>query len=365
MLPLPQIAMSSSDDLPSSERIAAAPVAAVSSPTLRDPEFVSDDGPVTPRTPSAPPPPPAPPAVTDADLRAYLSRKDTQHRLRNVVAGALRERATRDLVNELSARAQMAILEGDARPESLERMPAWVDGAGRNTVRELFKEEKEEREIFTHDGDASGWTGDAYDGGGDRDVEDGARGGSAATAADAAADAPDESSDATPDPFLLSPWLRSRVRKDPDARALLDLLAYKAKVEEDLRRRGGGGRGTTVTALNNRRVYRLRNKYEAEWQEYKRKRDAMVLAFLKAAKIAAVVALVVCAGFLVWLALHREDEARPVDDVPQLRPAPTASADPPPDIADPTQLEPPANVDPKTGLPRPATNTRGAPSAPR
>jgi hypothetical protein len=291
--------------------------------------------------------------VTDADLRAYLSRKETQQRLRNVVAGALRDRATRDLVGELAGETQLTILDGETRPESLETMPDWVDGVARNIVRARFKDEKEERKVFTSrpvlgegDADANGRAADAYDGSRDQDEADGARArtaGHAANAADAIdsadADAPDSSGEATPDAFLLSPWLRSRANKDADERALLELLAYKARTKKTYAAIAAE-RGTTANAIS-LRIHRLRKKYEAEWQEHKRKRDAMVLAWIKAAKVAGVVVLVAFAGMLMWLVTRsRRDEARPVDDVPQLRPAPTASADPPPDIAYPTREEP-------------------------
>jgi hypothetical protein len=165
---------------------------------------------------------------------------------------------------------------------------------------------------------------------------------------------------------LLSSWLRSRTKKHPDERELLELLAYKAKTQKTYAAIAEE-RGTTVNAIN-LRVYRLRKKYESEWQQHKHRRDTMLLAWLKAAKIAGVVALIAFAGFLVWLVMRpRVEEVRPVDDLPQLRPAPTASADPP-DIADPTQQQGPAQTEEKPRVGGGAVGAggkgKGAPKAP-
>ena len=318
-------------DPPSSDRMAAAPVAAVSSPSPKDPPLVPEDASITPRTPSPPPPPPPPPAVTHADLQAYLARKETQKQLRIVVAGVLGRRANRQNVHDLAVDAQVAILGGEGRPESLETMPGWVDGVARNTVRVFFKDEREERKVIVSGAVAvEARADDMSDGKGERDAQDGARSRSVD-----GPDAPDESGEPTPDAFLLSPWLRSRVKEDPEDRALLELLAYKAKSKKTYAV-VAVERGITVAAIHNR-VYRLRNKYEDEWREHKRKRDAMMLALWKAAKITAVVVIAAGIALLLYLVMRpKRDEARPVDDFPPLGPVPTASAAPP-DIADPTQ----------------------------
>ena len=269
--------------------------------------------------------------MTLAHLQAYLARPETQKQLRIVVAGVLGRRANRQNVHDLAVDAQVAILGGEGRPESLESMPGWVDGVARNTVRVFFKGEREERKVIVTGPVAEeGRADDMSDGKGERDAQDGAR-----SKTIDGADAPDESSEPTPDEFLLSPWLRARVKEDPEDRALLELLAYKAKSKKTYAV-VAVERGLTVAAIHNR-VYRLRKKYEDEWQEHKRHRDGMMLALWKAAKITA--AFVVAAGLalLLYLVLWpRKDEARPVDDFPPLGSVPTASAAPP-DIADPTQ----------------------------
>ena len=84
--------------------------------------------------------------------------------------------------------------------------------------------------------------------------------------------------------------------------------------------------------MANLRVHRLRQKYEAEWREHKRRRDAMMLVLAKWGKVAAVAILIAIAGFVLWLVLRQKDDVRPTDDFPPLVPAPTASATPP-DIA--------------------------------
>jgi DNA-directed RNA polymerase specialized sigma24 family protein len=267
--------------------------------------------------------------VTHADLQAYLARKETQKQLRIVVAGVLGRRANRQNVHDLAVDAQVAILGGEGRPESLESMPGWVDGVARNTVRVFFKGEREERKVFVSVA-VEGRTDDTSDGKGERDALDGARSRSVD-----GADAPDESGESTPDAFLLSPWLRSRVKQDPEDRALLELLAYRAKSKKTYAV-VAAERGMTVAAIHNR-VYRLRKKYEDEWREHKRKRDTLMLALWKAAKITAGVVVAAGIALLLYLVMRpRKDEARPVDDFPPLGPVPTASAAPP-DIADPTQ----------------------------
>ncbi len=302
-------------DPPSSARMPAAPLAAVSSPSPKDPPVVPEDAPIPPRTPSSPPPSPPPPAVTHADLQAYLARPETQKQLRIVVAGVLGRRANRQNVHDLAVDAQVAILGGAGLPESLESMPGWVDGVARNTVRVFFKGEREERKVIVS-------SPVAVEGRTDDTSLDGP-------------DAPDESSEPTPDAFLLSPWLRARVKQDPEDRALLELLAYKAKSKKTYAV-VAVERGMTVAAIHNR-VYRLRKKYEDEWKEHKRNRDGMMLALWKAAKVTAVLVLAAGIALLLYLVMRpRKDEARPVDDFPPLGSVPTASAAPP-DIADPTQ----------------------------
>jgi hypothetical protein len=248
--------------------------------------------------------------VTHADLQAYLARKETQKQLRIVVAGVLGRRANRQNVHDLAVDAQVAILGGEGRPESLESMPGWVDGVARNTVRVFFKGEREERKVFVSVA-VEGRTDDTSDGKGERDALDGARSRSVD-----GADAPDESGESTPDAFLLSPWLRSRVKQDPEDRALLELLAYRAKSKKTYAV-VAAERGMTVAAIH--------------------KRDTLMLALWKAAKITAGVVVAAGIALLLYLVMRpRKDEARPVDDFPPLGPVPTASAAPP-DIADPTQ----------------------------
>ncbi len=69
--------------------------------------------------------------MTHADLQAYLARPETQKQLRIVVAGVLGRSANRQNVHDLAVDAQVAILGGEGRPESLESMPGWVDGVAR------------------------------------------------------------------------------------------------------------------------------------------------------------------------------------------------------------------------------------------
>lgn len=224
-------------------------------------------------------------AAMRASLRAYLVLPATQKHLRDVVAEKLGPRATRAVVEDLASEAQTKALEAETLAESLEAQPAWLDGIAHETVAAWRAADREERMAVS---------------------------GAFVPRGPAGLYVP---SDAETKGFLVSKWLRDQAKGNAAELELLDLIAYKARSEKSYDA-VAAERGTTPAAIYNR-IYRLKQKYEPRWQEHKRNRRSMVILLVAAAVVAVIVAL---------LLLRHRLEARPTDDLPVLRPVPTASA---------------------------------------
>ncbi len=226
------------------------------------------------------------PAITQAVLRAYLGRPETQRELRNVVAAALGDRATRDLVGELANEAQLAALTAEQLAESEESLPAWLHGVARNKVREYFAAERVLRRRTVSMDDVQSLEDRAEQA--EQRAED--EGAAAPAAGPEVLLASDGDGDGEEPAWLLSHWLRDRIRHDPQDRELVDILREKAKTKktyDEIARE----RGTTPAAIY-QRIYRLRQKHEGPWREYRRKRDlGLAVLLLLAVALLAVLAV--------------------------------------------------------------------------
>jgi DNA-directed RNA polymerase specialized sigma24 family protein len=278
-------------------------------------------------------------------LRAYLSRRDTQRRLRNVVAGALHDQANRALVDDLANEAQMAALTARERAETEASMPAWVDGIARNTAREYLRELGKLRRRMVPLFDVQ----EREDAAEQAEIlaeEDDGRTPVAAPELYVAA------IDEAP-PWLLASWLRDRTRDHPQERELLDILREKARTKKTIEQIAVE-RGTTPMAVH-QRIQRLRRKYRDGWIEYKRRRDRTMLFFLF---FGLAVALA-----LAWWIWHPRSHTpvEPVEPVqPLVRPLPpipfTSAA--PVAAPRPQALPPPSEVHPPAPPPEQERPTR-------
>jgi DNA-directed RNA polymerase specialized sigma24 family protein len=225
-------------------------------------------------------------------LRAYLSRRDTQRRLRNVVAGTLRDQANRALVDDLANDTQMAALTARELAETQESMPAWVDGIARNTVRVYFRELRDLRRRNVPLVDLQAGEDAAEQAEVAAEEDDGR---APVTAPERYVVAVDEAPR-----WLLARWLRDRTRDEPNERELLDILREHAKTKKSLDQIARE-RGTTPMAVY-QRIQRLRRKYRDGWALYRRRRERMMLVFL----------LLLGLAIAVALALWRPWRARPL-----------------------------------------------------
>jgi DNA-directed RNA polymerase specialized sigma24 family protein len=251
--------------------------------------------------------------ISIAVLRAYLSRRDTQRHIRNVVAGALGDQATRPLVDDLANDAQMEALTARELAETVESMPAWVDGVARNTVRAYFRATTSLRRRFVPLLDVQALEDAAEQAERAAEEDDGRP---PVTAPELYAEAVDEAPR-----WLLAAWLRDRTREEPQERELLDMLREKAKTKKSIEQIAQE-RGTTAMAVY-QRIQRLRRKYRDGWIEYKRRRDRMLLLFLA-------LLLVAVAAWLAWSRPWRALSDAPPTEPPQplVPPAPSVTAAP-------------------------------------
>jgi DNA-directed RNA polymerase specialized sigma24 family protein len=266
-------------------------------------------------------------------LRAYLSRRDTQRHLRNVVAGALRDQANRARVDDLANEAQMAALTARERAETDESMPAWVDGIARNTVRAYLRELQSLRRRFVPLVEAQAGEDAAEQA---EFVAEEEEGRAPVTAPERYVAAVEEAPQ-----WLLASWLRSRTKDEPHERELLEILREKAKTKKSLEQIAHE-RGTTAMAVY-QRIQRLRRKYRDGWAQYKRRRERMMLVLLLFLGLAVALALA------WWRPWHARPFVVPV--VPVVPDVPFVPVRP---------LVPPAPLG--TGVASPAPTTRSPPS---
>src|SRR4051794_10807844 len=77
--------------------------------------------------------------LTDAELRAFLGRRDSQERIRIVVIGRLKGQAPAGLVDDLAQLANIAALTSKARPRSHATANGWLSTIAARTVVTHFR----------------------------------------------------------------------------------------------------------------------------------------------------------------------------------------------------------------------------------
>jgi RNA polymerase sigma factor (sigma-70 family) len=210
------------------------------------------------------------PGVSDEVLRAFLSLESTLARMRQVIKARTRGLSDPERPDILQSALERA-WKTKARARSEEKLRPWISQIAANAALDHLR--RNEVDAARHDREA--------------DVEQ-----IAATSA---------GTDASPEKWMLGPWLEKRVAGNPTDEETLEMLRKRARklTYEQI----AAEHGTTVYAINNR-VLRFRKKYGEQRERWRKRQRTFLLLLLFGGFLALVAAL-------VWRHYKRQDVTVP------------------------------------------------------
>jgi DNA-directed RNA polymerase specialized sigma24 family protein len=191
-------------------------------------------------------------SLSDEELRAFVSSKDSQARMLRVVKARIRRGTPADVVADLVQEASLEALTSKWRPRTLATAPGWLATLTVRTVARHFRQQDEETQWLEVDSEID------------------ERG------------APDAVPDAE---WLISKWLAKAVAGSERDQETCELIAYKAttgRTYEEVAR----DHAMTEGALKSR-FFTLKTKYEPRWRQ--RQRTILLLLLLGAIGLALLV----------------------------------------------------------------------------
>jgi DNA-directed RNA polymerase specialized sigma24 family protein len=225
-------------------------------------------------------------ALSAKDLRAFLGRKDTQSRIREVVVARVGKKAPRELVDDLVQQANIEMLASRSLPRSLATATGWASTiAARAIVHHLRRDAARAKWLVP-----------------EVEVEE-------------LASEPEEARGPVAPDWMLTAWLAPLVAHDPRHQETYELLLYKAATGKT-HAQVAADHGMTDGALKSR-VRALKAKYEPQWR---RRQRMFLLLLLFCVGVAAV---------LGWLVFRPAVPDIGPDDEPMPRPTATATVSAP------------------------------------